>query len=205
EHELAAATEAASQALGKRLYGVLYVDPPWRYDNPPMGDVARANENPYPTMSLDEIKALEVPAAEDCALFLCNPFPMLAQAMEVVRAWGFEQKSGSAWRKDKKGTGYWVVSEVELLLICVRGKVPAPAPGEQFPGFVEAPRARHSEKPAIWTESIERLFPNVPKLEMFARKRQPGWDAWGNEAPSAQVGYDLDIPACLRRIPSAAP
>jgi N6-adenosine-specific RNA methylase IME4 len=72
---------------------------------------------------------------------------------------------------------------VELLLICVRGNAPAPAPGEQFPGFIEAPRGRHSEKPEIFAEHIERLFPNVPKLEMFARKARPGWDAWGNEVP----------------------
>jgi ParB-like chromosome segregation protein Spo0J len=146
EHELAAATEAASKALGKKLYGVIYADPPWRYNNPPMGDVARANENHYPTMELAEISALKLPAAEHCVLFLWAPFPILAQAVEVVRAWGFKQTSGSAWRKGKKGTGYWVLSEVELLLICTRGNVPAPAPGEQFPGFIEAPRGRHSGK-----------------------------------------------------------
>jgi N6-adenosine-specific RNA methylase IME4 len=189
ELELADATIAASQALGKKLYGVIYADPPWRYQHPPMGATGRSVENEFRTMVLDEIKAVKVPAAKDCVLFLWTPFPHLAHAIEVVHAWGFEQKSGSGWRKlsgsgwrkPKKGTGYWVLSELELLLICTRGTVPAPAEGEQFPGFIEAPRRRHSEKPDIFAEEIARLFPNVPKLEMFARKRRPGWDYHGNE------------------------
>jgi len=51
EQELAAATKAASKALGKKLYGMIYADPPWRYNNPPMCDVFRAIENHYATMS----------------------------------------------------------------------------------------------------------------------------------------------------------
>jgi uncharacterized ParB-like nuclease family protein len=86
EQELAAATEAASKALGKALFAVIYANPPWRYSNPPMGDVARAVENQYPTMTLEEICALKVPAHEDCVLFLWTPIPQLTQAMEVVRA-----------------------------------------------------------------------------------------------------------------------
>jgi N6-adenosine-specific RNA methylase IME4 len=181
EVELAAATEAAAQALGKKLYGVIYADPPWRYSNPPMGDVTRAIENHYQTMALDQIKALKVPAADDCALFLWATIPLLDAAIEVLAAWGFKYKSAIVWQKDRAGTGYWVRGQAELLLIATRGNVPAPAPGEQPPAVVEAPRGRHSEKPNVFAEMIERLFPNVPKLEMFARKRRPGWGVWGNE------------------------
>jgi N6-adenosine-specific RNA methylase IME4 len=46
---------------------------------------------------------------------------------------------------------------------------------------IEAPRGRHSEKPVAFAEVIERLYPNVPKLEMFARAPRAGWDVWGNE------------------------
>jgi N6-adenosine-specific RNA methylase IME4 len=206
EHELAAATVAASQALGRKLYGLLYVDFPWKYDKPPVGDVARANENHYPTLSLDEIKALRLPAAANCVLFMWATIPLLDAAMEVLAVQGFKYKSAIVWVKDRQGTGYWVRGQVELLLIAHRGDIPAPAPGEQLPAVVEAPRGRHSEKPDIFADMIAKSFPNVPKLEMFARKRRPGWDPpWGNEAPSAEVGDDLDIPACLRRVPKAAP
>jgi N6-adenosine-specific RNA methylase IME4 len=73
------------------------------------------------------------------------------------------------------------------LLIGVRGHVPAPAPGEQPPAIIEAPRGLHSEKPDVFAEHIERLFRNVPKLEMFASRARPGWDCWGNEAPTAEA------------------
>jgi N6-adenosine-specific RNA methylase IME4 len=44
---------------------------------------------------------------------------------------------------------------------------------------IEAPRGAHSEKPAIFYELIEHYFPNLPKIELNARKRRKGWDSWG--------------------------
>ena len=181
EQELAESTIAARAELGKTVYGLIYADPPWRYDNEPMGDVARAVEEHYTTMALEDIKALPIPAANDCVLFLWATVPMMPEAIEVMKAWGFTYKSMSSWIKDKFGIGYWVRSQCEHLLIGVRGKVPSPARGRQFPAFIEAPRRGHSEKPNIFAEHIERLFPNVPKLEMFAREKRDGWDVWGNE------------------------
>jgi N6-adenosine-specific RNA methylase IME4 len=186
EVELADATAAASEALGQKLYGVIYLDPPWRYENPPVGDVARANENHYGTMPLDEIKALKIPAGPDVAVFMWATIPLLDVQMEVLAAWGLKYKSAIAWEKDREGTGYWIRGQVELLLIATRGEVPAPAPGEQLPAIVRTPRGRHSEKPDCFAEMIANLFPNVPKLEMFARKTRPGWDVWGNEIPPPQ-------------------
>ena len=183
EMELADATERAASTLGHKVYAVIYADPPWRYDNVPMGDVARQNEQHYPSMALEDIKALRIPAADDCVLFLWATVPLLPEALAVMSAWGFTYKSASTWVKDKAGIGYWVRGVVEHLLIGRRGDVPAPAPGDQFPGVIGAPRGRHSEKPDIFAEHIARLFPNVPKLEMFARDKRDDWDVWGNEAP----------------------
>jgi N6-adenosine-specific RNA methylase IME4 len=109
---------------------------------------------------------------------------MLLEALRVMEAWGFTYRSHIAWVKDRIGTGYWVRNRHELLLIGTRGDVPAPAPGDQPESFFEAPRGQHSEKPAAVYEMIERLFPNVPKLEMFARDRREGWEVWGVEAES---------------------
>ena len=67
-------------------------------------------------------------------------------------------------------------------MVGTRGIIPCPAPGENFNSLIEAPRGRHSEKPAIVREMIAAMFPTVPKLEMFARgERVAGWDFWGNE------------------------
>jgi N6-adenosine-specific RNA methylase IME4 len=187
EIELADATHAASQELGKKLYGVIYTDCPWQYDNVPFGDLGRAVEAHFPTMTLDQIKALPVPAADNCALFLWATIPLLEKAFAVIGAWGFDYRSAIAWEKDKIGIGYWTRSQLELLLIGTRGNIPTPAPGDQLPAIIKAPRGGHSEKPDIFADEIARLFPNVPKLEMFARKARPGWDVWGNETPAMEA------------------
>jgi N6-adenosine-specific RNA methylase IME4 len=182
EVELAGAAREASEALGKKLYGVIYADPPWRFETyGPAGQLMTSPENHYPCMDVEQIKALKIPAADDCVLFLWAVIPMLPEACAVMAAWGFTYKSAYIWRKESPGIGYWAQSECEMLLIGTRGKVPGPGPGNQPPQVIEAPRGRHSEKPAVFAEHIARLYPNTPKLEMFAREPRPGWDVHGNE------------------------
>lgn len=185
EREFAEGTLRASRSLGKKLYGVIYADPPWRYSI--SGDARPGNEQHYPTMEIADICALRIPAADDCALFMWTTVTHLEKAFDVVRAWRFIYTGAAiVWHKDQAGTGYWIRGECELLLICTRGNVPAPAPGEQLPAHIEAPRTSvHSEKPDVFAHEIERLFPNTPKLEMFARKARPHWDVWGNEVAEA--------------------
>ena len=184
ERELAAATEAASHALGTKVYGVIYADPPWKFQVYAESGMDLLADNHYPTMTTEAIKTLPVPAADNCVLFLWATVPMLPDAHEVMSAWGFTYKSLLVWVKDRAGLGFWVRNRVELLLIGTRGHVPAPAPGEQPHQVVEAPRGRHSEKPACFAEIIARLFPSTPKVELFARTARPGWDVWGNEVPA---------------------
>jgi len=186
EAQLAATTVKASQTLGAKLYGVVYADPPWRQEvySRETG-LDRAADNHYPTLTLAQLAALELPAAKDCVLFLWTTVAQLANAMRLVEQWGFEYRSAHIWRKPDIGTGYWVRENAELLLIATRGTVPAPAPGQQLPCAIEAPRGAHSEKPEVFAEIIERLYPNTPKLEMFARKPRGGWDGWGNEVEGA--------------------
>jgi N6-adenosine-specific RNA methylase IME4 len=183
EAALAAATLRAAQTLGTELYGVLYVDPPWDflvYSRETGMDRHAANH--YPVMSLAELFALKLPAAKDCVLYLWATVAHLANALRLIDHWGFEYKSAHIWAKPDLGTGYWSRENAEVLLIATRGAVPAPAPGQQSPCLIEAPRGEPGAKPEVFAAMIERHFPNVPKLEMFARKSRPGWDAWGNEA-----------------------
>ena len=180
------------RALPDKRYGVILADPPWRFE--PYSRITgmdRAADNHYPTSTLDRIKALAVKsiAAPDCVLFLWATVPMLPQALEVMAAWGFAYKSSLAWVKDRVGTGYWSRNKHELMLIGTRGHVPAPAMGTQWPSAIEAPVGRHSEKPVVFYEVIERYFPTLPRIELHARSQtvRPGWDAWGLEAPIEPV------------------
>jgi N6-adenosine-specific RNA methylase IME4/ParB-like chromosome segregation protein Spo0J len=160
-------------------FDLIYADPPWQVGNP----VAEyAPENYYPTLSLDEIKQLAVPAAENACLFLCVVNSLLPEAIEVIRAWGFTYKTNFCWDKGSIGLGVWARYRHELLLFAVRGDVSPPEPGNRCDSVIESKRRRHSEKPACVYELIERMYPGTAKLELFCRgKAHAGWTAWGNE------------------------
>ena len=170
-----------------KLYGVIYADPPWRYDTFSENGMDRSADNHYPTMSMFEMMGIEIPAADDCVMFMWATVPMLPEALDLLSTWGFDYKSHICWIKDRQGTGYWTRNKHELLLIATKGNVPAPAMGTQPPSVIELPLGRHSEKPAFFADMISTLYPTTPKLEMFARVGRVGWDVIGNEAPNAET------------------
>jgi N6-adenosine-specific RNA methylase IME4/ParB-like chromosome segregation protein Spo0J len=170
-------------------YPIIYADPPWKYlAYSEVTGREKSAENHYPTMDLDAILDLGCPAAPDAALFLW--VTDLANGIACMDAWGFRFKSFWGWEKEypgrQTGTGYWSFDNLELLLIGTRGNFPAPLPGTQPRKLTKHPVRAHSQKPDFHAEQIERLWPGVPKLEMFCRSPRPGWDAWGFEAQSPE-------------------
>ena len=141
----------------------------------------RAADSHYPTMDVDQIADYKIPAADDCVLVLWVTLPHLENGFRVMRGWGFAYKSACAWHKPVAAHGHWFLNQLELLLIGVRGDVPAPVPGEQPPQVLTLPTGVHSEKPEAFAKMIETLYPNVPKVEMFARSPRSGWAVAGNE------------------------
>lgn len=170
-----------------RKYPVIYADPPWRYENPPMGGGNRSIENHYPTMTLEEICALPVSdiAHDDSVLFMWATAPKLAECIEVIVAWGFTYRTCIIWVKDKIGMGYHARNKHEILLIAKRGEVPPPTESARPASVIEAPRTEHSTKPEIFHELIEAMYPGVAKIELFCRSPREGWAAWGNQAEAA--------------------
>lgn len=167
-----------------RRFVVIYADPPWRYENPPMGGSNRSIENHYPTMELEEICALPVGdiAHENSVLFLWATSPKLYECMKVLDAWGFVYRTDMVWIKDKIGMGYHVRGRHESLLIAKRGELPPPAAEDRPDSVIEAPRLEHSAKPPVLYDIIDRMYPGVRKLEMFQRAPRKGWCGWGNQA-----------------------
>jgi len=171
-----------------RRYRVIYADPPWKFHlHGP--DYDRSAERHYPTMETEEICALPVAdiAAPDAALFMWTKAAQLPEALRVVNAWGFEYVTNAVWVKPTPKLGHWVRNQHELLIIARRGDMLSPAPADRPPSVIYAPRREHSRKPDEAYEMIERMFPDLPRMELFARTpHRPGWDAWGNEAPEAE-------------------
>ena len=182
EHELAhRITEFPT-----KQYGVIYADPEWAFEfYAESGKNIGSPDNHYPTSSIEEIKARDVPsiAAPNCILFLWATAPLLPQQIEVMRAWGFDYKTHAVWVKDRAGIGFWFRNRHELLLVGTKGSVPAPVPGDNWGSVIEAKRRQHSQKPDAVYDMIESYFPNLPKIELNARQSRKGWDAWGLEAP----------------------
>ena len=88
-----------------KKYSVIYADPPWRYKVYSKKGLGRSAESHYPTMSLEDIKALPIGelAAKDCALFMWITFPCMQEAFQVLEAWGFEYKTTAfVWIKQNR-------------------------------------------------------------------------------------------------------
>jgi N6-adenosine-specific RNA methylase IME4 len=180
--ERVAAMANPSPGLPTQRYPVIYADPPWRYEF--AETESRAIENQYPTMTLDDIRSLDVAgmSTDDAILFMWATSPKLAEAMSVIESWGFTYRSSAVWVKPQLGMGYYFRQQHELLLVATRGNIPAPAPADRPRSVVTADRLEHSAKPAEFAEAIERMYPTLPKIELFCRSPRDGWAVWGNQS-----------------------
>jgi N6-adenosine-specific RNA methylase IME4 len=182
-------------------FPIIYADPATRYVSG-FGD--RSTENHYPTMTLEQICALPVNdlATSAALLMIWTTIPHLRNTMTVIEAWGFGYVSAWCWDKVDQGPGHWAFNQHEELLIATRGGFPAPVPGDQPRSLYREKKTDHSVKPAWFAEQIEKIWPDLPKIELFARSPRPGWSAWGNQAdqpaPPPLPSHVLDIPAFLK-------
>jgi N6-adenosine-specific RNA methylase IME4 len=179
------------QALEKPSgqFDVIVVDPPWRYD----GDKFQANPGNlpsyarnghqgtavYPTMSLDEIKAIRLPAKKDCVLWLWTTNLFLPDCYPILEAWGFELKTMLTWDKEHIGTGAWLRSQTEHCLLAVKGH-PVYHNTKYSTLLREARAGPHSTKPESFYKLVEETCAGR-KLDYFARKKREGWEVYGDE------------------------
>lgn len=143
-------------------------------------------------MSVEEICNLNVAemADDDCVLFLWTTFPQLQEALQVIKAWGFQYKTVAfVWLKQNKsgkgwffGLGFWTRGNAEICLLATRGKPRRKS--ARVHQFIISPLREHSQKPDEVRGKIIELMGDLPRLEMFARIKADGWDVWGNEVVS---------------------
>jgi len=167
--------------------GTVYADPPWRYGN--QGTRASTGDH-YVGMSVEEICALPVAniAAENSHIHLWTTNAFLFEAQRVLTAWGFTYKSCYIWVKPQMGMGnYWRVSH-EFLLLGVRGSTPFS--DRSLMSWGQFARRKHSAKPEEIRQLIERASPG-PRIELFARRKAPGWYVWGNEIERSVFDNDI--------------
>jgi N6-adenosine-specific RNA methylase IME4 len=138
---------------------------------------------------LKKYGSLKSPTADDAVLFLWATNPTLLDALKVMECWGFTYRTNMVWVKDKIGTGFYFRAQHELLLLGIKGKMPAPLEENRPPSVIHAPVREHSRKPDEVYEIIEKMYPNRKYLELFARpeEKRKGWTYWGLEVESPQL------------------
>jgi N6-adenosine-specific RNA methylase IME4 len=166
-----------------KKYQVIYADPAWKYDFAETNN--RKIENQYPTMELEEIKNLPIKDIADvnCVLYMWATAPKLIEALEVIKAWGFEYKTHAIWDKETIGMGYWFRGQHELILVATKGQISPPSNQKRKSSIFRIKKTQHSRKPNIIRTLISEWYPELNKVELFARQRFEGWDIWGNDAP----------------------
>jgi N6-adenosine-specific RNA methylase IME4 len=177
---------------------IIYADPPWEYTikHHEKGTTMNglANQH-YSTMSLKELKQLNVQdiASKDCILFLWTTGPQMKNSIELMNEWGFQYKTMfMTWIKTTKGEikadrlGFYTRQSCEYVLMGSRGNVlkyKNPDYTTPICNVFEEDSQEHSRKPIYVRELIDKMFLNVPKIELFAREQTNvvEWDYWGNE------------------------
>jgi N6-adenosine-specific RNA methylase IME4 len=173
-------------------FSTFVADPPWQYGNT---STRGAAENHYGTMTIDELCAMDVvptQANDQAHLYMWTTAGHLPEAFKVMEAWGFEYKTYLVWVKPQMGMGNYFRVCTELVLFGVRGGMRTQA--RDIRNHFEAPRGKHSSKPAIFHDLVEKASPG-PYLELFSRcnastmlhgctcsKCRLGWEVFGNQS-----------------------
>jgi len=164
-------------------YGTIVVDPPWpvkktgkRKSRPNQGTILD-----YPTMTLEEIKALPVQsiAADNAVLFLWTTHGFLESAFDVIRAWGFKYQRCLTW---DKGNGICLSGfhhRTEFCLFGYRGTFDTFPKRKAIPTVFSGKSERHSAKPDEFYRLVEPMHDR--RIDIFARRPRDGWTVWGNE------------------------
>jgi N6-adenosine-specific RNA methylase IME4 len=172
----------------KGKYQIIYADPPWEYKDKALAG-NRGSICKYQTQSIEWLCSLPVQSISDnhCALFLWVTMPKLNESWDVISAWGFRYKTVAfTWVKRNKkasswfwGMGRWTRSNAELCLLATKGQLRRRSASVH--SIIESPIGQHSKKPNEARSRIKQLLGPLPAIELFARQKVEGWDAWGDE------------------------
>ncbi len=186
------ATKDFLEFAGDRKFSTILADPPWQFQNR-TGKMAPEHKRlaRYPTLPVDEICELPVSEAlnETAHLYLWVPNALIAEGLEVMKAWGFQYKTNIIWYKvrkdggpDRRGVGFYFRNVTEVILFGVRGRNPRTLdPGRTQPNIIISRKREHSRKPDEQYDLIESCSWG-PFLELFARGKRKNWFCWGNQA-----------------------
>lgn len=180
-----------------KKYQIIYADPPWSYNDK---GCKGTMTNHYKGMNIEDICNLPIDqiADENSILFLWTTYPMLKEGLKVIEEWGFKYKSiAFQWIKLNTkaltpfyGLGRWTRGNTEPCLLATKGK-PKRISASVFQ-LIQEPRRKHSEKPDIVRDKIVQLMGDLLRIELFARKKNRGWDVLGDEIDGKDIRESIE-------------
>lgn len=168
------------------MYTCIYHDPPWPED----GGGGRGAQNHYPTIKKREdilaciLDSRVFRPADNAHMYMWVTNNYMPWGLWLMKQLGFNYKTMITWPKMAQSTGYYFAGKTEHVLFGVRGTLP-PVKRISSTTLLETTMnnrtAGHSVKPPEFYDVIAGCTPPGPRLEMFARRPQLGWDAWGRD------------------------
>lgn len=170
--------EESQPAVPDGLFDVIVMDPPWAYGTG-YDAAGRRCANPYPEMTQDKLKAINVPASENSVLFLWTTHKFIWDAKELLDTWGFEYRNMLVWDKKVMGMGNLFRMRCEFCLVGIKGK-PLFRDAHNLEDIISEQRREHSRKPEAFYEMVNSLCVGR-KLDYFSRTKRDGWEVFGND------------------------
>jgi N6-adenosine-specific RNA methylase IME4 len=190
--------------LRRKHYRAIAIDPPTHFKCRTALQVQNWNsrrdvEKHYVTLSFEELAVLpirDLAHPNGCHLFYWTSGPHLPKACELIERWGFKYSSVAfTWVKLRRsfdpdqfhlltesdlhtGLGLTTRKQTEIVLLGRRGNCRRIS--KSVCEVILAPVREHSRKPDEFYHRVE-LYCDGPYVDLFARRRRPNWDAWGNE------------------------
>lgn len=166
------------------LYDVIAIDPPWEYserggsNSKSFDDKGNRGGVDYPTMSIAELRNIQIPAKANSVMFLWTTHAFLRDSFELLDSWGFTYKATIVWDKVRMGMGRNIRMQVEFCLLATKGKPLLNGSGER--DIITEERREHSRKPELFYDKVENMTVGY-KLDYFAREQRDNWFTYGAE------------------------
>lgn len=169
--------ESGAVTMPVGVFETIVIDPPWPYGTE-YDSLGRRAANPYPELSLEEITLIELPASDNCILFLWTTHKFMRHSFVILDTWGFRDVAIITWVKNRLGLGTWLRSQSEFCIMAVKGSPNVTLTNQTT--IINGPLREHSRKPEEFYEMVDSLCIGR-KLDYFSREARPGWDVFGND------------------------
>jgi N6-adenosine-specific RNA methylase IME4 len=162
-------------------YDVIVIDPPWPMEKIERDVTPEQVAFEYPTMQEHELAAMQLPAADDCHVWVWTTQKFLPMCLRLLDAWGLKYVCTFVWHKPGGFQPFGLPQyNCEFALYARRG-TPQFIDTKAFPVCFNAHRGKHSEKPEAFYDVVRRVTAGR-RIDIFNRRKIEGFDVWGKEA-----------------------